>query len=100
MLSISALSTQKNEVIKILTEILVAVISGGLALIGSFIATYFQSSKTTALILYRLDKIEEKQDKHNNVIERTYELEKDYSVLEKRESVSEHRINDLEKYHN
>ena len=82
------------------TEILVAIISGGLALIGSFLATYFQNNKTTALILYRLDKIEEKQDKHNKVIERTYKLETDYSVLEQRESVSEHRLNDLEKYHN
>ena len=36
--------------------------------------------------------------KHNNVIERTYKLEQDVAVLKNRESVSEHRIEDLEKH--
>ena len=41
--------------------------------------------------------IEEKQDKYNGVIARQYELEKEMGVLENRESVSEHRIADLER---
>lgn len=36
-------------------------------------------------------------EKHNNVIERTYKLETDVEVLKNRESVSEHRLTDLEK---
>jgi len=35
--------------------------------------------------------------KHNEVIERTYKLEKEVEVLKNRESVSEHRLTDLEK---
>jgi len=35
--------------------------------------------------------------KHNGVIDRTYKLESQVAVLENRESVSEHRLLDLEK---
>ena len=80
-----------------MTEILVAVISAGCALLGSCIANYMQNNKTTALILYRLDELEKKQDKHNNLIERQFKLEERVGVLENREKVSEHRIDDLEK---
>ena len=77
--------------------IIVSLITGGLALLGSFSATYVSNNKTKALILYRLSEIEKKQDKHNAVIERTYKLEQDYAVLDNRTRVSEHRIEDLEK---
>ena len=36
-------------------------------------------------------------EKHNNLISRTYELEKEYSVLDERVRVANHRIEDLEK---
>ena len=80
-----------------MTQIIVAVISAVCALIGSCIANYLQNNKITALILYRLEELEKKQDKHNNVIERQYKLEQRVEVLETREKVSEHRIDDLEK---
>ena len=80
-----------------MTEIIVAVISAVCALIGSCIANYLQNNKTTALILYRLSELEKKQDKHNNLIERQFKIEKRVEVLETREKVSEHRIDDLEK---
>lgn len=35
-------------------------------------------------------------DKHNHVIERTYELEKKTSILEEQMKVANHRINDVE----
>ena len=35
--------------------------------------------------------------KHTNVIERTYRLEQEVAVLKNRESVSEHRLEDLER---
>ena len=41
-----------------------------------------QNNKTKALIEYRLDELEKKVDKHNSVVERTYELEKRMSTLE------------------
>ena len=37
--------------------------------------------------------------KHNGVMERTIILERDMAVLQNRESVSEHRLTDLEKSH-
>ena len=80
-----------------MTQIIVAVISAVCALIGSCIANYLQNNKTTAIILYRLGELEKKQDKHNNLIERQFRIEKRVEVLETREKVSEHRIDDLEK---
>lgn len=78
-------------------EVITAIISAGGALLGSCVANYFQNSKTTALILYRIEELEKKQDKHNSVIERQFRLEKKVEVLATREEESEHRIGDLEK---
>lgn len=55
------------------SSIIVGVVTGLCALAG----TYLAHNKTTALILYRLEQLEIKQDKHNSLIERTYKLESD-----------------------
>lgn len=55
------------------SSIIVGVVTGLCALAG----TYLAHNKTTALILYRLEQLESKQDKHNSLIERTYKLESD-----------------------
>ena len=44
----------------------------------------------------RLDYIEKKLDKHNNVVERVYKLEQDQAVLLEKQSVANDRIHDLE----
>ena len=44
--------------------------------------------------------LEKKQDKHNQLIERMYHVETEVEVLKNRESVSEHRIEDLERMGN
>ncbi len=54
-------------------EIIVAV----LALIGTLVGSILASNKTQALIGYRLDQLEIKVEKHNQVIERTAILERD-----------------------
>lgn len=41
--------------------------------------------------------IEKKQEKHNNLIERTYINERDISVLKEQVKVENHRIEDLER---
>ena len=51
--------------------IIVALITAGFAFLG----VYVSNRKQTALVAYRLEKLEEKVDKHNSVIERTYRLE-------------------------
>jgi hypothetical protein len=60
--------------------IITAVITGVLALIG----TWLSNRKSTALIAYRLEQLENKVEKHNNLVERTYKLEEQASVLETR----------------
>lgn len=73
------------------------IIVGILSLIGTLAGTYFANRKSSALIAYRLDKLEEKVDKHNSVIERTFKLEEQAALIEERIKVANHRIEDLEK---
>jgi hypothetical protein len=48
---------------------------------------------------YRIQQLEAKVEKHNQVIERVYNLEKHDAVMDKEIKVANHRIDDLEKYH-
>ena len=73
--------------------ILVAVITGGLALAG----TCLSNSKSAALIAYRIEQLEIKVNRHNNVIERTYKLEERTELQEEKIKVANHRIEDLER---
>ena len=57
--------------------IISALISAAVTLIVCLIS----HNKTKALIVYRLEELEKKQDKHNSVIERTYKLEQDVAVI-------------------
>ncbi len=45
---------------------------------------------------YRIGQLESKVNKHNNLIERTYRLEKQMEVEQERLRVANHRIDDLE----
>jgi hypothetical protein len=67
------------------------------------INNHFQNVKTAkahndniVLISYRLEQLEQKVDKHNNLIDRTYDLERRTTVLEEKQDVANHRIADLE----
>ena len=53
------------------SDIIIAI----LALVGTICGSYFANRKTTALVLYRIDQLEKKVDKHNSVMERTFKLE-------------------------
>lgn len=70
-----------------------------LSLAGTLAGAYLANKKSTALIAYRLEQLEDKVNKHNNVIERTFKLEEQEALLEERIRVANHRIDDLEKYH-
>lgn len=59
-------------------SLIITIISELITLAGVIITCYFSSSKT----LYRIEQLEKKQDKYNNVIARTYECEKQISVLQ------------------
>lgn len=75
--------------------VIVALVS----LAGTLAGAYLANRKSSALIAYRLEQLEDKVNKHNNVIERTYLLEKNEEILEEKIKVVNHRIEDLENYH-
>ena len=45
---------------------------------------------------YRIGQLQSKVNKHNNLIERTYRLEKQMEVEQERLRVANHRIDDME----
>ena len=71
------------------------VISAILALIGSLVGTFAGIVTSSKLTEYRIKELEKKQDKHNQVIERTYKLEERMELVEERQKVANHRISDL-----
>lgn len=68
------------------------VIVGILSLIGTLIGTLGGILASNKLTVYRIERLEEKVNKHNNLIERTYKLEG-------RMNEAEHDIKDLKGYH-
>ena len=50
----------------------------------SFLGVYISNRKSAALMEYRIQQLENKVDRHNQVIERTYKLEQRVDDLEKR----------------
>ena len=74
-------------------QILIALISFAGTLAGS-LAGIFTASR---LSNYRIEQLEKKVDKHNNLIERTYAIEQHNAVVDEEIKVANHRIEDLEK---
>ena len=79
-----------------ITVIIAALISGISAALSAITVSAIQHKKTVALLEYRLSQLEAKVDKHNNLVERTYELEKRTDIQEEKLKVANHRIDDLE----
>lgn len=77
------------------SAIIVAVISGLFTLVGT-LGGILASSRLTA---YRIEQLEKKVDKHNQVIDRVYRLEQRDAVFDEEIKVANHRINDLEGFH-
>lgn len=72
---------------------MVEIILATMSLLGTIITVIVQNRKTQGLILYRVDQIEKRCEEHwkeeNGLIERTYELEKDVSVIKEKISTME-----------
>ena len=86
--------------------VLAALIAAGASIIVCVISNHFQHTRTIAkmqetvkLFIYRVEQLEKKQDKHNGVVERLYEVERKLGIDEEKISVANHRIDDLEKFH-
>ncbi len=83
--------------------IIAALISAAAAVLVCIINSNAQHHKLLAeldkrdeLQAYRIDQLEKKVDKHNQVIDRTYKLEQDELLIEEKIKVANHRIEDLE----
>ena len=74
-----------------------ACISAAVTLVVCMINNHGQQEKTRALLEYKLEELTKRVDKHNNVIERTYQLEQAAKVSEEKLKVVNHRIEDLER---
>lgn len=72
--------------------VLAAAISAAVTLVVCLIQNHTQNEKTRALLDYRLGELEKKQDKHNNLMERTFRLEGEMKECQ-------HEIMDLKKFH-
>lgn len=77
------------------TEVIVSVIS----VLGSALGTFAGIMVNSKLVNYRIAQLEKKVDKHNQVIDRVYKLERRDAVVEEEIKVANHRIKDLEHYH-
>ncbi len=71
-------------------------ISAAVTLLVCLVNNHCQQEKTRALMEYKLEELTKRVDKHNNVVERTYCLEKEMKVREEQIKVANHRISDLE----
>lgn len=76
-----------------------SVVVAVLALIGTLVGTFGGILTANKLTNYRIEQLEKKVEKHNKVIERVYNLEKQEAVMEEEIKVANHRIDDLEQYH-
>ena len=70
-----------------------------LSLFGTLTGSLFGILTANKLTNYRIEQLEKKVEKHTNVIERVFVLEKHDAVMEEEIKVANHRIDDLEQYH-
>lgn len=73
-------------------EIMVALI----AMVGTALGTFGGIITANKLTNYRIEQLEKKVDKHNNVIERVYKLEENDNLILEKINVVNRRIEDLE----
>jgi len=96
------------------SAVLVAIITAGISLIGTVITVVAANRSTLSamseqskiaderihgeinVIKQQIVTLSERVEKHNQVVERTFELERRMDVAEERIKVGNHRIDDLE----
>ena len=72
------------------------VITAALSLVGTLVGTLGGIALSSNLTNYRIEQLEKKVEKHNNLITRTYKLEQEFAVMDEIVKVANHRIDDLE----
>lgn len=79
-----------------MTETIIVAI---LSLVGTLAGSLLGIIAANKLVVYRIEQLEKKVEKHNNVLERVYDLEKSEAVIKEEIKVANHRIDDLENNH-
>lgn len=74
------------------TEVICAI----LALVGTMGGSLGGILVSNKLSNYRIEQLEKKVEKHNNLVERVYNLEQREAVVDEKMAVANHRITDLE----
>lgn len=70
-----------------------------MSLVGTLIGSLCGILAANKLTNYRIQQLETKVEKHNQVVERVYKLESEDAVKKEEIKVINHRIEDLEHYH-
>ena len=70
-----------------------------LSLAGTLAGSLLGILAANKLVVYRIEQLEKKVEKHNQVVERVYNLERSEAVIEEEIKVANHRIDDLEETH-
>lgn len=70
------------------------IIVGALSLVGTLIGSY----GGIKLMSYRIEQLEKKVEKHNNLVERMYKVEEQTTLQAEQIKVANHRIQDLESH--
>ena len=74
-----------------------AVLVAVIGLCGSGLGSLVGALVSNKVWQYRIEQLEQKVEKHNSIIERTYKLEEENMVIDERIKVMNHRIADLER---
>ena len=69
-----------------------------LSLVGTLVGTFGGIMTSNRLTGYRIEQLEKKVEKHNNLVERVYKLEDNDVLLEEKIKVANNRIADLERH--
>lgn len=70
------------------------------SLCGTCLGTITGIIASSRLSNYRISQLEKKVNKHNNLIERVYLIERHEAVIENKIKTADHRIDDLEREQN
>ena len=70
-----------------------------LSLLGTILGTFGGILTASKLTNYRIEQLEKKVEKHNHVIERVYELEKQEAVIDEEIKNISHQIDEFAERH-
>ncbi len=72
---------------------------GIISLFGTLGGSLLGVLASNRLTVYRIEQLEKKVEKHNNLVERTHKIEEEQEVEKEKIKVINHRLEDLEALH-